>query len=109
MRDLQAQLDILSENIELDPATRLQLLGPLHKAKGNSSFNRLVSRQFAIAALDSGMASIDEAAEVLEKTSPSSTVSFCRERGLPLADWRKEIAAERGNMARGEKVKPEAQ
>ncbi|WP_373474459.1 hypothetical protein [Sphingorhabdus sp.] len=108
MRGLQPQLDVLSENIELDPATKIKLLGLLHQAKGNVSSNRLVSKQFAIEAIDSGMASVDVAADVLQKAAAGSAVSFCRERGLPLVDWRNEIEAERRNMALGEKVKPEA-
>lgn len=80
----EGRLMVLSHPLPLDAGTRVMLVASLDEQQARSNLQSLAATQMIIAYRDFG-ASFPDLGESL--LADSGTVAFCREHGLPLADW----------------------
>jgi len=86
-----SRLLLLGRAIPLDSATRANLAGDLMQVGGQSRRQTLVAGQIMASMRDLGIA--PRAADVdAELADTSGTMEFCKAHGLPLADWKQQLA-----------------
>lgn len=90
--DSVGKLRVLGDPIALDPATRSRLLEAIDEERWRSRLYALMALQVMAAIRDLGNAPSDEGVAD-QLLAESGTISFCRELGLPLSDWRQELDA----------------
>ncbi len=89
---LYARSSMLSVPIPLDQSTRAMLLADLMEQRVHSSFQSRVAIQIMSQMRDLGLT--PTAKDIEKFLQESGTLAFCKKQGLPLADWKLELAKE---------------
>lgn len=94
-RTLRDRLLVLAEPLALDPQTRFAILRDLAQLRTLTARQTLQSTQMLAGLRDLGRLPPTSAIErAMERASrPPSTIALCRERNLPLGDWRRALVA----------------
>lgn len=85
------RLRVLGSDVPLDDTTRVALLEAIGEQAYRSRLQSVMALQVMAAIRDLGHAG-DEAKVARDLAEASGTLQFCKQQGLPLADWRGTLA-----------------
>lgn len=85
------KLSVLAKPLELDPSSRLHLFELIEEQKGRAALQADTAKDFMVE-----LRRLQKAPETFPSytTTGSETRAFCHAQGLPLTNWRREVAAE---------------
>lgn len=98
MRAAIDRLRVLSEPVDLDARSRIDLLQQISSLRGLMQNNALLARQMLVHIDYAGH--MPATAYVNEWLAPahSGTIAYCKRKGLPLDDWQKVLAQGRAEI-----------
>lgn len=92
------RLRVLSEQIDLDPLSRVELLQEISSLRGLVQNDALLARQMMVHVDYAGHAPPANYVDHWIAAEHSGTIAFCQRNGFPLADWKKVFAQGRAEI-----------